>query len=102
MGNFSTILDVDYGLLMYENKDNSEMKWYKVEKNPEWWDIIQWQAKRMREMAQDDRKMLPPPRCKKSSYECKNCDFRTLCHKSSVWNKPDLESKIKNFYKALL
>lgn len=103
------ILGCDYGLLMYENKDNSEMKWYKVERNDEWWEAIKWQSKTMQDMSQatneagDPSPKLPPPRptCK-SSYDCKGCDFRSLCHKSSIWDNPNLISMRKQFYQCLL
>lgn len=54
------ILDCDYGIIMYENKDTSEMKWYQVKRNDLWWEIIQDQAKRMIKMA--EMKKLPPPK----------------------------------------
>lgn len=103
------ILGCDYGLLMYENKDNSEMKWYKVERNDEWWEDICWQAKTMQDMAKSTdangkpAPKLPPPRpTAKSSYDCKNCDFKAICHASPVWDKPNLKDMRKQFYKRLL
>lgn len=106
---YAHILDCDYGLLMYENKDNSEMKWYKVERNDEWWEAIQWQAKTMQEMAKSTdangktAPKLPPPRpATKSSYDCRNCDFKTICHNSNIWDKSNLEDMRKQFYKCLL
>jgi hypothetical protein len=97
------ILNCDYGLLMYENKNNSEMKWYKVERNDKWWDVISWQAKTMQDMASGSNKKLPPPRpATKSSYDCKGCEFKTICHKSSVWDDKDLDKKRQQFYQCLL
>jgi hypothetical protein len=95
------ILGCDYGLLIYENKDNSEMKWYKVEKNDSWWETINKQAKMMIDMAAS--KKLPPPRpLTKTVWECQGCDFKNLCHKSVIWKDENLESKRKNFYGELL
>jgi len=94
------VLDCSYGILAYENKNNSEMKCFKIEKNEAWWDIIKWQAKKMQELASST--LLPPPRPeKKTDYECKNCDFSKLCHKSSIWKDPNLEDKRKKFYKGI-
>jgi len=97
---YAHILGCDYGVLMYENKNDSEMKWYKVERSDEWWAVIEWQAKKMREMAA--HKELPPPRYTKDSYSCKNCEFMKLCHKSAEWDNPVLDAKRKWFYKCLL
>jgi len=95
------ILDCDYGILMYENKNNSEIKWYKIERNDDWWEIIKWQSYAMQDMAKD--KKLPPPRPNlKTSYDCKKCEFKNLCHKSKIWQDPNLNEKRKNFYKELL
>jgi hypothetical protein len=100
------ILGADYGIIMYENKDTSEMKWYMVPRNDKWWEIIQWQAKRMIEMAKPDgngRVKLPPPKYKtKKEYKCSWCEFKSLCHKSAIWESPNLERTRREFYKELL
>ena len=103
------ILGCDYGLLMYENKDNSEMRWYKIERNDEWWEDIKWQSLTMQKMAKSTDSngklspKLPPPRpTSKSSYDCKGCDFKSICHSSAVWNNPNLEDMRRQFYKRLL
>ena len=98
---YAYILDCDYGVLMYENKDNSEMKWYKVEKNDEWWDLIKWQSHTMQDMVKD-RKLPPPRPTDKSTYDCKGCEFKKLCHKSGVWKDPNLGKKRRDFYGVLL
>jgi CRISPR/Cas system-associated exonuclease Cas4 (RecB family) len=98
---YAHILDCDYGVLMYENKNNSEMKWYKVDRNDEWWEIIKWQVKMMRDMA--SKKQLPPPRpAERDDYACKGCEFMKLCHSSAEWDSKDLNAKRKWFYKCLL
>ncbi len=95
------ILDCSYGLLVYENKNDSDLRCFKVERNDAWWEAIKWQAKKLQELATGGK--LPPPRpSKKSDYECKNCDFSQLCHKSGIWKDPKLDIKRKNFYKGLL
>ncbi|KKM93028.1 hypothetical protein LCGC14_1212620, partial [marine sediment metagenome] len=64
------LLDCSYGILMYENKNNSEIKWYKIERNDKWWEIIKWQAKAMVDMVKE--KQLPPPRYEtKTNFECR-------------------------------
>ena len=100
------ILKCDYGLIMYENKDNSEMKWYYVPRNDKWWEIVQFQARKMIEMAKPDKDgkvKLPPPRPdSKRAYACSWCEFKNLCHKSKVWDNPNLEKNRREFYKELL
>ncbi len=96
------ILDCDYGIIMYENKDNSEMLWYQVKKNYKWWEVIQDQARQMIRMS-SKRKLPPPKYDSKTNYACKYCEFKDLCHKSKVWDDPKkLEESRKNFYKYLL
>jgi hypothetical protein len=89
------ILNCDYGIIMYENKDNSELMWFYVPRNDKWWEIIQFQTKQMIEMAMPDSKgkvKLPPPRyATRKSYPCSGCEFKNLCHKSPVWDNPNLE-----------
>lgn len=98
---YTHILGCDYGLLMYECKDNSEMRWYMVPRNEEWWEIIKYQAKKMIDIASS--KQLPPPRPMKSDcYECMNCGFRSMCKKSSIWKKENLNEIRRKFYKDLL
>jgi hypothetical protein len=95
------ILDCDYGIIAYENKDNSKMQWFHVPRNDVWWEIIQSQAKTMIEMSKE--KKLPPPKYdSKKNFLCTYCDFKSLCHKSKVWDSPTLESSRKEFYKSLL
>lgn len=100
------ILDCDYGMIMYENKDNSEMMWFHVPRNDKWWEIVQFQAKKMIKMAEPDENgkvKLPPPRYdSKRAYACSWCEFKSLCHKSKTWDNPRLESNRREFYKELL
>jgi len=100
------ILKADYGMIMYENKDTSEMKWFYVPRNDKWWEIVQWQAKKMIEMAKPDgdgKVKLPPPKYdNKRTFACGWCEFKNLCHKSSVWDNPKLDRMRRDFYKELL
>ena len=100
------ILKADYGMIMYENKDTSEMKWFHVPRNDKWWEIVQWQAKKMIEMAKPDgngKVKLPPPKYEnKRVFACGWCEFKNLCHKSSVWDNPKLDRNRREFYKELL
>ena len=98
---YAFILDCSYGILMYENKDNSEIRWYRVEKNEKWWEIIKWQVTTMKEMV-EERKLPPPKPEKKDCYECKSCDCKAICHKSKIWNDNSLKEKRVGFYKDLL
>jgi hypothetical protein len=94
---YSNILDLDYGILIYENKDDSSTKIYKVDRNPEMWLKIKEQAYKLNEMSKD--KLLPPPRpISKDSYDCRYCEFQSICHNSKAWNDPDLMQKRLKFY----
>jgi hypothetical protein len=94
---YSNILDLDYGILIYENKDDSSTKIYKVERNPEMWLKIKEQAYKLNEMSKD--KLLPPPRpLSKDSYDCRYCEFQSICHSSKAWSDPDLMQKRLKFY----
>jgi len=103
------LLDCEYGVLFYENKNDSTLKAYKVERDEKSWELIQKQAKLMQDMAtvtgEDDKRLflLPPPRpVKKSTWDCKSCGFRKMCYKSKIWKDPELENKRKKFYGHLL
>jgi len=98
---YTHILNCDYGIIAYENKDNSKMAWFQVPRNDEWWEIVRYQAKTMIEMSKS-RKLPPPKYASKSNYSCKYCDFRELCHKSKIWESPMIEKKRREFYKSLL
>jgi len=95
------ILDCDYGFLIYENKDNSEIEIHKIDRNKEWWETIKWQAKKMQEMV-SNRQLPPPKPASKMSHDCKSCDFKSICHKSKIWTDSQLLKKRKNFYGVFL
>ncbi len=98
------ILGCDYGIIMYENKDDSTMLWYKVPRNDKWWEIVQYQAKTMIEMAKaKPKRKLPPPKYdSKRNYGCMYCDFKKVCQKSKIWDHSNFDKIRRNFYKSLL
>jgi CRISPR/Cas system-associated exonuclease Cas4 (RecB family) len=93
------ILNLDYGLIIYENKDDSDIRIFKVLKNEDLWSAIRRQAEIMNKMF--EKKSLPPPRpSSKNSFECRFCEFSNICHVSNVWdvdNLNELRSKFYNF-----
>lgn len=100
---YINVLKCDWGMLIYEEKDNFELASFKVEANPDWWQKIRWQAMEMQRMAADPKPKLPPPRpISKSSHDCKDCPFVGKCHASAIWNDPELDRKRKDFYGDLL
>lgn len=95
------LLDCAYGLIIYENKDNSELFIHKVERDPDLWEVLQFQAREM--VKQRKRGELPPPKAKsKNEMMCKYCEFRTLCHKSAIWEDPNLPTSRRDFYLSTL
>ena len=98
---YAYILGLKYGLIIYENKNDSTAAAYKVDMTPEVIETVKFQAKAMKKMA--PLKLLPPPRPDdKSSSECKYCDFRSICHASSIWKDPEIDKKRNAFYKNLI
>jgi len=106
---YCNVLDCEYGVLIYECKDDSRVATYKIERNEEVWEDIQRQAKMMIEMADgkdengNNINLLPPPKYSdKKCYECNYCQFKKKCHSSSIWNNPELDNVRKYFYGSLL
>lgn len=101
---YINVLKCDFGLLMYEEKDQFNLASFQIDKNPEWWEQIRKQAMLMQEMASGEKPLLPPPRpLTKTSYECKDCEFKKFCHKAKgIWDDPNLDKKRKDFYGDLL
>ena len=98
---YTYILDVEYGLIIYECKDDSRTASFKIEKDENSWNVVKNQALIMKSLL--EQKRLPPPRpSSKSDYECKNCAFQSVCHNSKVWQDTELENKRKDFYRHLL
>lgn len=98
---YAHILDLEYGLLIYENKNDSTIDAYRVERNDAVFDTVEWQSKLMQKMA--DKQALPPPKpVNKDNFECKSCPFKEMCHSSKIWSDPKLDEKREKFYKNLL
>jgi len=100
---YANLLGCECGILIYENKNDSKAKAFKIERNEDtWWLTIKKQIKMMNGMV--ELKKLPPPRpLTMSDYECKNCPFSKYCHASSIWEDEEkLKEKRKRFYKNLL
>jgi len=91
------ILDLEYGVLIYENKNNCDTKIFKVHRNEAMWEKIKEQAQIMNEMA-DDKKLPPPRPDDKASFSCRYCDYTSICHTSGIWNDPSLIAKRLKFY----
>ena len=99
---YANLLDLEYGVLIYENKNTSAVAAYKIDKDT---DIIFSQIKQQAETMNSmvELKLLPPPRpAEKDNYECTYCDFKNICHKSKIWEDPELHKKRRNFYGTLL
>ena len=99
---YSNILDCEFGVLIYENKDNSEVAAFQINKSTDTaFAEVKKQAKTMIEMS--NHNILPPPRpASKDCFECKKCQFRTLCHSSKIWDDKNLNKLRKEFYGILL
>ncbi|MCX6723186.1 MAG: PD-(D/E)XK nuclease family protein [Candidatus Staskawiczbacteria bacterium] len=94
---YANLLDLEYGVLIYENKNTSAVAAYKVNRDTDLvFSQIQKQAETMNSMT--GLKLLPPPRpAEKDDYECSNCSFKHICHSSKIWDDPDLHKKRKSF-----
>lgn len=99
---YTHVLDCDFGLLIYENKDNSLLEYFEIPRNEEKFEKIAWQAKTMTKMSESEDRLLPPPKpAKIETYaygECKYCSMLKLCERSRIWDDPSLNEKRKHFY----
>lgn len=94
---YLNLLDLDYGMLYFENKDDCQTKAIQIHRDPELWAKIREQAFKMNDMVDD--LLLPPPRpYTQEDYECKYCEFRSICHTAGIWNDPGLTEKRRSFY----
>ncbi len=106
---YANILDCEYGVLIYENKDNQRTTCYRIDRDSETlFREVQRQAKEMNEMVEVIDKdgqvhhLLPPPRYSKTNKNCKYCNYRAFCHSSPIWSDPNLEQLKTDFYGLLL
>lgn len=91
------LLDLEYGILYFENKDDSSTKPFLVPRDGAMWEKIREQASKMNEMVSE--RYLPPPRpVGKDEFDCRYCEFQSICHSSDVWNKVDLNNQRRMFY----
>ena len=91
------LLDLQCGVLYFENKDNSGTRLVHVPRDPDLWEKIKEQARTMTDMVDD--LLLPPPRPKgQGEFECRNCEFQSICHSSGIWEDPNLAEKRLKFY----
>ena len=99
---YANVLDCDYGILIYENKNNSDARAFKIQKGEETvWPTVQKQSLIMQKMHEQGK--LPPPRpLNKKEYQCKYCEFRGDCHASDIWQNENLVELRKKFYGNLL
>lgn len=94
---YINILDLEYGMLIYENKDDSDTKIFQVERNASLWDKIKEQSINMQAMVEG--KLLPPPRPdNQTGYECRDCRYKTICHSSKIWKDKQIGEKRQKFY----
>lgn len=105
---YTHLLNCEYGILIYECKNNSYVKAYKIERDEANWNLIQKQAKLMIEMAElknDAGKplcLLPPPRpARNTCWDCKKCAFKKHCF-ATAWKDKKLQEKRRKFYGNLL
>ena len=95
------LLNCDYGIVIYENKDDSQLALFKIERNDNLWGVIKFQLEEMVKMRETGS--LPYPKAtSKIDNMCKDCDFRSLCHKSEIWKNPNLDQCRADFYKSTL
>lgn len=107
---YANILDCEYGLLLYENKNNQRTTGFKVLKNENTlWPLICRQADLMNQMTEveDDEgnvhHLLPPPKySSRESKGCTYCIYKDECHVSAIWDAPDFDEQRQEFYGELL
>jgi PD-(D/E)XK nuclease superfamily len=107
---YANVLDCEYGVLIYENKDNQKTVSFRVNRDADTkWLEVNKQALAMNDMVEvlDDngevQHLLPPPRAfTKDDRECNYCPYREICHNSSVWEDNELDAKRSEFYGTLL
>ena len=99
------LLGLKWGAVIYENKNDSNIAAFKVEKNNRMIETIKWQSQKMQDLAKHEPKpLLPPPKPDdKSCWDCGNCEFSDLCHASPVWDDAErLKDMQQEFYRNLL
>lgn len=103
---YANILDCEYGLLLYENKNDSKTIAFRVDRNVDTvFAKIKKQANEMNAMVDrvDEEGnpiyLLPPPKpLNKEDKECRWCPYKEICHASWVWDNPSLRALQVEFY----
>lgn len=107
---YANVLECEYGILIYENKNNQRTACFKVQRSADvWWPEMVRQATIMNEMVEVEMPdgsidhLLPPPRPSTlDSKECTYCIYRDMCIESGAWEDPELHAKRLEFYGKLL
>jgi CRISPR/Cas system-associated exonuclease Cas4 (RecB family) len=103
---YANILNCDFGVLIYENKNDQQCISFKIEKNTNTvYKEVKRQLKAMNEAANDKSKTykLPPPRPEsRDSFECSYCPYSKTCFKSDIWSSPNFDTLRREFYGNLL
>lgn len=107
---YANVLKCDYGILLYENKNNMRTAAFKVPRSEDYlWPQIVKQANLMNDVVDSTDEygeplcLLPPPRpFDKDSKDCDWCAYKQICHSSPIWDNADLYEIRKDFYGDLL
>jgi hypothetical protein len=103
---YANLLDCEWALLLYEDKNNQKTMAFRVERNKDTlFARIRRQAREMIEMPnrlEDDGNvvhLLPPPKpLMRQDKECSFCPFKEVCHESPIWDAPTLRAQQIEFY----
>lgn len=105
---YINILQCEYGVLIYENKNNQKSCAFKVNaRSEDLYPHIVKTAKIMNEMTEvvdengEKLNLLPPPKAVFKDEEsdiCKYCEYTKLCYSSPIWDDPDIDQIRKDFY----
>lgn len=107
---YANMLDCEYGILIYENKNNQRTACFKIPRAADtlWPEVVR-QAEMLNDMVEVEmpdgsvNHLLPPPRPSSlDSKECKYCIYKDICADSGVWEDPELHQKREAFYGKLL
>lgn len=100
---YANLLGCDYGVIIYECKDNGKINGFQIPKDEDVFESIKFQSLKLQELAKSEPPQLPPPRpLSKDEYECKNCEFKSNCHASSIWKHDSIDRYRQEFYRNLL
>lgn len=102
---YANVLDCDFGILLYENKNNQNTLSFRVDRNSDTlFELVRMQAQQMNDMVEVEDNgelfhLLPPPKpLQQEDKECGYCKYREMCFASGVWEDPELAEKRREFY----